>query len=134
MVQTDPIKIGRIARSVERALGLSLSGEVAIYMKGKDIDALAQKRPDSYLRQLEETGSIIKNADFVCFDAEHEEFTFAKSYVKEGQLRLVFVRVQRNQTRWYVTGIESGLRVTLPSRYAKANFVRPQQKKLPETE
>lgn len=134
MERLQPIKVGRIARAIERALGLSLTGEVAIYMRDKDLNALAAKRPTSYLRQIEEIGAILKNPDFVCFASETEEFSFVKGYIREGQLSLVFVRVKRWQTRWYVEGIETGLKALMPLTYRKAKFVRPQYKKLPEAE
>ena len=134
MEQLQSIKVGRIARAIERALGLSLTGEVAIYMRDKDLNKLARKRPTSYLRQIEEIGVIIKNPDFVCFSTENEEFVFAKGYVRDGQLSLVFVRVKRGKMRWYVEGIETGLKASMPMAYQQAKFVRPQYKKLPEGE
>lgn len=133
MKTQEPIKVGRIARAIERALGLSLTGEVAIYMSAQEVDALAAKRPSTYLRQLEEVGSIIKNPDFVCFDAPSETFSFTRSYIREGVLNMVYVKVRRKAMHWYVEGIENGLKVALPTPYGHANFVRPQYKKLPET-
>ena len=132
MKNQEPIKVGRIARAIERALGLSLTGEVAIYMSAADVDALASKRPGTYLKQLEEVGSILKNPEFVCFDQASETFSYTRSYIREGHLNMVYVRVRRRQMRWYVEAIENGLKVALPAPYGHANFVRPQYKKLPE--
>ena len=132
MKHHEPIKVGRIARAIERALDISLTGEVAIYMKEEEINAMAAKRPSSYLKQLEEIGSILKNPDFVCFDAEKETFVFTRSYIREGILNMVYLKVKRLQQRWYVHGIENGMKAALPISYQDAMFVRPQYKKLPE--
>ena len=86
MQQVEPIKIGRIARPTERALGLSLTGEVAIYMDEELVNSLAQRRPADYLSVLEEISSLIHDPDFVSFDEEKEMLVYQKNYYKQGVL------------------------------------------------
>lgn len=126
-MDNEPIRVGRIARNAERALNLSLTGEVNIYMESKQVDAWAAKRPDSYLKQLEEIGHILKCPDYVSFDSSKERFAYAKTYVRSGVLSLVLVRVKKRGTpgKWYVEQIETALKTPLPSSYQDIEFARP---------
>jgi len=85
----EPIKLGRINKACEKALGLSLTSEVAVYMEEDDLNRLAIARPHDYLKTLEEIGAIIKRPDYVRFEKDKEEITYLKEYLQEG----AFVKV-----------------------------------------
>ena len=130
--QNEPIKIGRIARSTERALGLSLTGEVAIYIGEKELDDLAVKMPGSYLKFLHEVTEVLKNPDFVSFDTEKEAFTYEKFYFKDGLFSALFLVVGRGKTpgRWYFKHCFRGMKVPLPKNVEGQEFHRPVAKRI----
>ena len=131
----QPLKIGRIARPTERALGISLTGEVAIYMDDKDLDALVAKRPESYLSFLEELAKIIHDPDFVAFDAEKEELTYHKVFYKDGAFQAMYLLIKRRKDpiRWYYHGLFKGMKSIVPDQFHGLTFVRPQVKAIPQT-
>ena len=128
--ENEPIKIGRIARPIERALNISLTGEVSIYMSSSDLDAIAQKRPNSYLKYLEELGAILKNPDFVSFCADHEEMAFVKAYFQDGGFSFVKLTIQRlgAPARWFYKCLTPLSKASGPEQWPYP-FVRPCNKK-----
>ena len=131
----ESIKVGRIARSTERALGLSLTGEVAIYIGEKDLDDLAARMPNTYLKFLHEVTEILKNPDFVSFDAKNEQFAYTKFYFKDGCFSSLFLLVGRGKTpgKWYFKHCLKSGKTPLPKALEEGEFVRPVPKK-PQTE
>ncbi len=133
-MEQEPLRIGRVARATERALGLSLSGEVAIYMEGRDLDRFSQKRPNDYLSYIQEIGAILKNPDFVSFNAEEERFVYLKNYYKNGTFTPVFVFIHKKGTprRFFFQKMEFGSKQPLPEELSRLSFRRPNPKKDPE--
>ncbi len=127
----EPIKVGRIARSTERALGLSLTGEVSIYIAETELDAIARKMPTGYLRFLQEVTSILKNPDFVCFDQKKEEFAYMRFYFKGGSFSSLYLYVGRGQEvgKWYFKRCVRHNKATLPDDLAGKEFYRPVAKR-----
>ena len=127
------IKIGRVARSTERALGISLTGEVAIYAEESFINRLAEKRPDTYLSFVEEIGNILRNPDFVAFDVGKDELIYVKHYFLHQVFTQAYVVVARVGTpqRWFVKAIHNGGKLAPLAGLGGMNFVRPINKKVP---
>ena len=134
MQQGEPIKIGRIARPTERALGISLTGEVAIYVDEELVNSLAQRRPADYLSVLEEISSLIHDPDFVSFDEEKEMLVYQKNYYKQGAFESVYLIVKRRKRpiRWYLEAFCRGPRTCVPDKVERHNFVRPQLRAIPQ--
>ena len=134
--QNENIKVGRIARSTERALGLSLTGEVSIYIVQKDLDDLAERMPHGYLRFLREVAEILKNPDFVSFDEAREEFIYQKQYFKAGSFQAVFLFVGRGEIpgKWYFKRCVKGTKLPLTKAMEGRLFLRPVAKKVEKEE
>ena len=134
--QEENIKVGRIARSTERALGLSLTGEVSIYITNAELDELARKKPNSYLRFLREITEILKNPDFVSFDQVHEEFVYQKQYFKAAAFQSLYLFVGRGEQpgKWYLKRYMSGEKSPLSKIFEGRLFVRPIAKKMEKEE
>lgn len=134
MNDNQPIRIGRIARATERALNLSLTGEVNIYMDTKELDALAAKRPNDYLKVLEEIGQIIHDPDFVSFNREEQTIRYVKFYYKEGALSAVAVNVKKKgrPSKWRYESLSTLGRFSIPSVQQDVSYVRPIYKKVLE--
>lgn len=133
MKHEEPIKIGRIARPSERALGISLTGEVSIYMAPEDLDAIARKRPNDYLAFLEEISKIIHDPDYVAFEAEQEKLVYAKDFFKDDAFRMVFLSIKRSKSpgKWYFDALQMGPKNALGDSFQGLRFVRPQVKAIP---
>lgn len=86
-----PIKIGRISLAVERALGVSLTSDVGIYMEEGDLNALAAARPANYLELIDEIAKITKSPDFVHYQQQEEVIEFVRFYFKAGKFQMVSV-------------------------------------------
>ncbi len=134
--QLENIKVGRIARSTERALGLSLTGEVSIYMTNATLDELARKKPQSYLRFLREITEILKNPDFVSFDQVHEQFVYQKQYYKAGAFQSLYLFVGRGEEpgKWYFLRFMQGEKLPLSKALEGRQFLRPMPKKVEKEE
>lgn len=81
----DGIKIGRIGRKVEKALGEDMGKDIFLYVSNKRLDAWARSRGDSYLRDLEEVSKIVSSPDYVryCYEGDKEELSFVREYIKD---------------------------------------------------
>ena len=128
--ENESIKLGRISRPMERALGISLPSDVNIYMKSEDIDALAAKRPDSYLKTIGEIAYICKQPDFVSFDEKENLFTFLRFYCKNGSFYAVYVTVNLQGTpqKWHYFKIGKCSPFPADGPLKGREFVRPEWK------
>ncbi|MCR5348117.1 MAG: hypothetical protein K6E59_00690 [Bacilli bacterium] len=125
------LKIGRVARSTERALGISLTGEVAIYIEAEELDHIARKRPTDYLSFIEELGNILREPDFVSFQQEKQELLYLKAYYAKESLNVVCLTICRRGTpqRWFFKSLSSVGKIPLPIS-GKHAFARPINKKV----
>ena len=107
-----PIRLSRIPRGVERSHGLSLSGDLFVYVDDSTLSSLAQNRPSSYLKTLEEASSVITHPDFSSFSAKEEKFVFCRMYFDQGDLvpLLVWVAHEGKPKKWRLHGIKTGAR------------------------
>lgn len=84
----EDLKIGRITRNVEKALGLSLTSSVLVYADESFLDKLTRDHPERYLKIMEEVSSLLKKPDFVSFNEKKEEFVYLRVYCKEGNFKI----------------------------------------------
>ena len=103
----DGIKIGRIARKVEKALGEDMGKDVFLYVSNKRLDAWARKRPEAYLRDLEEVSRIVSSPDYVRHLRKdgQEELTFVREYVRGGLFRKCLASFAR-LSRWEIVSFK----------------------------
>ena len=94
-----PLKLGRISRKVEKALGLSLVCDVNIYLPQPQLDQLAASRPHDYLKRLDEISGICRDPDYVRYDESNDTFIYLKEYIKDGVFLKVAVDLTHAQTR-----------------------------------
>ena len=57
------IKIGRISKKAEKALGKDLGNDIFLYVDNARLDELSRKRPETYLKDLEELSKMISSPD-----------------------------------------------------------------------
>jgi hypothetical protein len=95
---SGPIKIGRINSKVERALGLSLVSDVAVYLEEKDLDHLATIRPNDYLKTIDEITGILKSPDYVRYEEKADSILYLKEYIKGGLFTKVAVEIVHEGT------------------------------------
>lgn len=129
----EPIKIGRVNRLVERTLGISLNGDVNVYVKEDYVASIAKARPTEYLHFLEELTDILKKPDFVSFHIENETFIYAKTFIKDGAVVLVCIKVKREGHVFYFEKIFKGGRMILLPELSNAKLLRALDKRIPES-
>ena len=103
----EPLAIGRIGRKEEKALGISLTSSVLVYISEEDLNRMAYKRKDTYLSDLEEIKAIIKSPDYVLYKKDLDEFSFLKEYLRNHQFVKVQVKVAHLGTpkRWFLKSV-----------------------------
>ena len=97
----EPVKLGRINRAVEKAIGKDLGGDVWIYMTAKDVDEMAAKWPSIYLSRLSEASRIIKRPDYASYCASKKTLFLIKEYLKEGEFTKVALEIE-NEGQWHL--------------------------------
>jgi len=88
------VRLGKVSKSVEKALGIPFTTGNSVYLLNEDADALAKKRPKHYLREIEEMSEILKNPDWVTFVKEEGIF-YVKEYIKDGRFRHVLLHLKQ---------------------------------------
>ena len=106
-VSGGPIKIGRISVAAEKAVGISLTSGVAIYMEEKVLNALAETHPSTYLKVIDEIAKITKNPDFVHYEERGDAFEFVRFYFKSGKFQMVSTHVKHlgRPKKWLYQGM-----------------------------
>ena len=122
----EPIRIGRISRSIEKSLDISLTGSVLIYMDAESLDRLAEKRPTDYLAYIGEIASILKDPDFVGFEPEKERFVFVRSYFRPATWTFVYLTIVKRgrPSQWMFAGINASPALAVPRTYDNIAFTR----------
>ena len=121
-----PLRLGRIPRAVERGHKLSLSGDLFVYVDQGTLSALTERKPDTYLRTLEEASSVISHPDFTAFSSSTERIVFCRFYAM-GQCFIpffVYIRHLGKPKRWKLEAIKSGPKAEV-DLWPDMNFVRP---------
>lgn len=128
----EPIRIGKVSRGCERCLKISLTGNTGVYIRGEDLDRIANKRPEDYLIYVDQIGSIVKTPDFVGFDEEREEVVFSKSFYSGGVFQIVYVVCRRTDGSegFIYSGVCSGQCSVVPQSIKPHYFARPEYKKV----
>jgi len=96
----QPVRLGRISRNVEKAVGKDFGADIWVYVRNEELDHLARSWPTSYLTRLEESGRIIKNPDYVAYDEKKKILYFIKEYFHEGIFKKVVLSLQ-DDIQWH---------------------------------
>jgi hypothetical protein len=97
----EPVRLGRISRGMEKALGKDFGDDIWIYVTGGDLDRLASHWPTNYLARLEECGRILKNPDYLAYAEKEELLYFIKEYFKDNLFKKVVV-ILKNEKQWHL--------------------------------
>jgi hypothetical protein len=100
-MDNEPVKLGRINRAVEKAIGVDLGEDVWIYMKAADVDEMAEKWPSAYLARLSEASRIIKKPDYAAYQQEKKTLFLIKEYLKEGEFTKVALEIE-HEGQWHL--------------------------------
>jgi hypothetical protein len=92
-MENESVKLGRINRYVEKAIEENFEGDVTIYMEEKDVDELARRAPDDYLRRLSEASRIIKNPDYVSYSKPRRTLFLIREYLNDGEFKKVVLEI-----------------------------------------
>ena len=97
----EPIRLGRIKTIVQKALNWKGDIDPNVYYLPEDLDALAAKYPDTYLRKVEEIHNILKDPDFASGD-ENKVILF-RTYYHERKFVTVGIALERHE-KWLCKG------------------------------
>ena len=92
-METESLKIGRVSRKVEKAVGHEFGTDVSVYIPGEELDELARKWPDNYLGRVEEMGRIIAAPDYASYSAKRKTLFLIKEYLRNGEFRKVALEI-----------------------------------------
>jgi hypothetical protein len=104
MNQEEPVKIGRINKATEKALGLSLGENIWVYVTSVDLDTMAKKWPEAYLSRLHEAGTIAKEPDYAAYRKEGNILYLVKEYLKNGSFVKVLLEIV-GEPQWHLKAI-----------------------------
>ncbi len=76
----DIVLLGRIARPLEKALGVDLGSEVNVFVEDAELRRFAEKWPDSYLAKLAEAKAILRRPLYLAYDKKSESLCLIKEY------------------------------------------------------
>lgn len=99
-MENEPIKIGRVSRSIEKAVEVSFQGSCFVYLGEEKLDALAKSFPSSYLRRVEGMSEIIKKPSFAAYDKNGNTLFIIKEYVKDGVFSLLGMSLSQSENGW----------------------------------
>jgi hypothetical protein len=100
-MENESVKLGRINRAVEKALGVDLGENVWIYMDEGDLDKMAAKWPSVYLARLEEASKIIKTPDYASYVPEKKTLFLIKEYLRDGEFTKVALEIEKDKD-WHL--------------------------------
>ncbi|MFA6620613.1 MAG: hypothetical protein WCS90_05755 [Bacilli bacterium] len=93
----ESVKLGRINRAVEKALGVDLGEDIWISMDAADLDKMAAKWPNVYLSRLEEASKIIKTPDYAAYSAAKKTLFLIKEYLRNGEFSKVVLEIEKDK-------------------------------------
>jgi hypothetical protein len=100
-MEHESVKLGRINRAIEKALGVDLGENVWIYMDQADLDKMASKWPSVYLARLEEASKIIKTPDYASYAPKKKTLFLIKEYLREGEFTKVALEIEQDK-EWHL--------------------------------
>jgi hypothetical protein len=100
-MEHESVKLGRINRAIEKALGVDLGENVWIYMEQDDLDQMASKWPSVYLSRLEEASKIIKTPDYASYAPKKKTLFLIKEYLREGEFTKVALEIEQDR-EWHL--------------------------------
>lgn len=93
-MEETSLKIGRVNRKIEKAVGHEFGKDVAVYLSNGALDELASKWPDVYLGRIEEMGRIISSPDYASYCAKRKTLFLIKEYLRNGEFRKVVMEIE----------------------------------------
>lgn len=109
-MNNQSIKIGKISKKMEDAFGLAFASDINVYIRPDFLDALAARRPESYLKTIEEMKSIIKSPDLIYYSKENTCFGFLRLYPSSKGFLVILIKISP-QGRPKVWAVEEMRRV-----------------------
>lgn len=100
----EPVRLGRLSRAIENALGVPFEGDVFVYILAADVDEMAKEWPQVYLKRLEEASMIIRHCDYASYLKEKETLYLIREYLKDGIFTKVALELV-HAGQWHLKGI-----------------------------
>ena len=88
------LKIGRINRRIEKAIGHEFDTDVAVYLSNATLDEMADKWPTTYLGRVEEMGRIVASPDYASYSSEGKRLYLIKEYLRAGRFCQVVMEIE----------------------------------------
>lgn len=100
-MKEEPLRLARLAKAIEKALGVSLGDDVFVYLTDEDLREWVRKSPDRYLRRLEVLASYLRAPDYLAYVVtEKRLFLIKEILTEEGFEKITFEIVFEG--RWHL--------------------------------
>lgn len=96
----EPIKLGRIPKNVERSLDTSFPIQPFVYIDESGANELARKKPDTYLKIVENVSILIKDPDFGGYDEKEKSLYLFRDYITKDGFRKAGVKLKIEKEEW----------------------------------
>ena len=91
------LKIGRINRRIEKALGHEFGSDVSVYLTNATLDEMAAKWPTTYLSRVEEMGKIVASPDYASYSPTGKRLYLIKEYLRAGHFCQVVMEIEEEK-------------------------------------
>lgn len=94
----EPLKIGRISRRIEKALGRLYEGDVYVRIAEETLRSLVAKYPTRYLAAIENAKETIKDPDFAGYG--EGRIVLARAFLTGGKIRYLAITIKEDGGFW----------------------------------
>lgn len=97
-MEMEPLKIGRISRRIEKALGRLYEGDVYVRIAEETLRSLVAKYPTRYLAAIENAKETIKDPDFAAYG--EGRIVLARAFLTGGKIRYLAITIKEDGGFW----------------------------------
>jgi hypothetical protein len=104
-MDSEPVRLGRISRPIEKALGKDFGTNIWIYVTAADLGRFCETWRETYLSKLEEAARIIRNPYYVAYAEKYKKLFLLKEYFADGEFRKAGLLIADEEGQWHLKDI-----------------------------
>lgn len=97
MPNESSIKLGRVNKSIERAISTNFIGDVFVYIKEEQLNAFAVSYPSDYLRRVTLIKDIITHPHYAAYIEEEQTIYLFRTYYKNGVFKTFALAIKKEE-------------------------------------
>jgi hypothetical protein len=103
-MEQEPVRLGRLSKALEKALGVDFGEDVFVYVSEEELRCLAKRWAESYLLKLEEAAKIIRCPLYAAYDGKNQRLYLLKEYVTSEGFKKAALEIVR-EGQWHLKRI-----------------------------